>query len=71
MSYSVGGPADILARSIAEKLSVKIEQSVIVQNVLGAGGILGAETEKPIHNTVTNIFIDIIIYFKDKKKPGQ
>lgn len=44
VSYSVGGPADILARSIAEKLSVKIEQSVIVQNVLGAGGILGAET---------------------------
>ena len=40
--YSAGGGTDIVARMIAEKLSDKLGQRVLVENHTGAGGNLGA-----------------------------
>ena len=41
--FSPGGGTDITARTVANKLTAKWGQSVIVENRAGAGGILGAD----------------------------
>lgn len=40
--FAAGGSTDVVARVIAEKMSEDLGQQVIVQNVAGAGGSLGA-----------------------------
>lgn len=40
--YAAGGPADTLARMVVERLSKDLGQQVIVENVTGGGGTLGA-----------------------------
>lgn len=40
--FSAGGPSDKIARDLAESLRKKLNQPVIVENVGGAGGTLGA-----------------------------
>jgi tripartite-type tricarboxylate transporter receptor subunit TctC len=40
--FAAGGPTDTVARIIGEKMSESLGQQVIVQNVAGAGGTLGA-----------------------------
>jgi tripartite-type tricarboxylate transporter receptor subunit TctC len=42
VGFTPGGPADSVARSIAERLSKIWGQSVVVENMPGASGILGA-----------------------------
>lgn len=41
--YSPGGSTDILARSIGQKLGEAWRQSVVVENRVGASGMIGAE----------------------------
>ncbi|MDM7943968.1 MAG: tripartite tricarboxylate transporter substrate binding protein [Hydrogenophaga sp.] len=41
--YAAGGPADLLARMVAERLSPRLGQPVVVENKPGSGGHLGAE----------------------------
>lgn len=38
-----GAPHDLLARAVAERLSVKLKQSIIVENIAGAGGNIAME----------------------------
>ncbi|SFP91812.1 tripartite tricarboxylate transporter substrate-binding protein [Variovorax sp. 770b2] len=40
--FAAGGPADALARNIAEKVAEKLGQPIIIDNVGGAGGTIGA-----------------------------
>ncbi len=44
--YSAGTGSDIMARIIAPELSVRLKQSVIVENRVGAGGIVGTSSLK-------------------------
>lgn len=41
--YSAGGPADLLARTLGDKLSQKLTQPIIIENKPGAGGHAGGE----------------------------
>jgi tripartite-type tricarboxylate transporter receptor subunit TctC len=43
VSFAPGGPTDIVARIVAQKVSEGIGQQVIVENRGGAGGTVGAE----------------------------
>ncbi len=40
--FSAGGPTDTVTRLIAESMSKTLGQQIVVQNVTGAGGTLGA-----------------------------
>jgi tripartite-type tricarboxylate transporter receptor subunit TctC len=42
--FPAGGPTDIVARPLAQQLSEILGKQVIVENVGGAGGIIGAST---------------------------
>ena len=39
--FSAGGPTDALARTLGERIRVSLGQSVLVENVTGAGGTIG------------------------------
>src|SRR5262245_38182662 len=39
--FAAGGPGDTLARVIAEAMRQNLQQAIIVENVLGAGGTVG------------------------------
>lgn len=40
--FAVGGPTDVFARSIADRVSRELGQPIVVENVGGAGGTMGA-----------------------------
>jgi tripartite-type tricarboxylate transporter receptor subunit TctC len=40
--FSAGGPTDVLARVLGQRMSQSLGQQIIVENVTGAGGTLGA-----------------------------
>jgi tripartite-type tricarboxylate transporter receptor subunit TctC len=41
--FPAGGPTDIVARAMAQKMTEDLGQSVVVENRAGAGGVLGTE----------------------------
>ena len=41
--YPPGGPSDVAARLVAQPLTVKLGQTVIIENLPGAGGRTGAK----------------------------
>lgn len=40
--FAAGGPTDALARTIADRVSSEVGQSIIIENTPGAGGTIGA-----------------------------
>ncbi len=44
VAYSAGGTGDVVARIVAPKLSLALDQSVIVENRTGASGAIGAHS---------------------------
>jgi tripartite-type tricarboxylate transporter receptor subunit TctC len=42
VGFAAGGPADVMARLVGQKLSTILGQSIVVENRAGAGGTLGA-----------------------------
>src|SRR5688500_13378558 len=41
--FAVGGGSDILTRVLADALRKSLNQTVVVQNIVGAGGVVGSE----------------------------
>ena len=39
--FSAGGPTDTLGRTLAQTMTINLKQSVIIENVGGAGGTIG------------------------------
>jgi tripartite-type tricarboxylate transporter receptor subunit TctC len=42
VAFSAGGPTDVIARLVAEGMARDLGQPVVVENVTGAGGTIGA-----------------------------
>lgn len=42
--YAPGGPTDVVGRIVADRLTERLGQSVVVQNIGGAGGVVGTDT---------------------------
>lgn len=40
--FAVGGPTDVFARSIADRVARELGQPIVIENVAGAGGTIGA-----------------------------
>ena len=41
--FSAGGPLDVVARAVSDKLAASLKQPLVIENRVGAGGNLGAE----------------------------
>ena len=41
--YVAGGPRDMVARAIADKLSISLKQPLVIENRPGAGGNIGTD----------------------------
>jgi tripartite-type tricarboxylate transporter receptor subunit TctC len=41
--FSAGGSVDVTARLVGQKLAERLKQSVVIENVVGAGGTIGVE----------------------------
>jgi tripartite-type tricarboxylate transporter receptor subunit TctC len=41
--YTAGGPSDMVARAIADKLSISVKQALLIENRPGAGGNIGTD----------------------------
>src|SRR3954452_14108141 len=39
--YAAGGPSDAMARILAERMKLKLVETILVENVTGAGGSIG------------------------------
>src|SRR5579862_1376225 len=62
--FAAGGPTDVIARLVAERLSDVLGQQVYVENMPGAGGNLGVVTGKraaPDGYTVVTVSTGFII----------
>lgn len=58
-NFPAGGPSDIMARAIAERLQSSSGQTVIVDNKPGAGGNIGAAEVAKAAGDGTTIFVGI------------
>ncbi|MGG5822359.1 Bug family tripartite tricarboxylate transporter substrate binding protein [Falsiroseomonas sp. HW251] len=54
--FAAGGPADLLARLLADSLATKLGQPVVVENRGGAGGIIGTQAAAQSNDGHTLLF---------------
>lgn len=54
--FAAGGPADLLARLLAERFSAGLGQAVVVENRGGAGGIIGTQAAAGANDGHTLLF---------------
>ncbi len=72
VTYTAGGPADIAARALAQKLSEAWRQQVVVDNRAGAGGIIGTDLAAKaapdgytlLHGTAAGLIINPLLVKK-------
>jgi tripartite-type tricarboxylate transporter receptor subunit TctC len=57
VGYPAGGSADVVARLVADKIKDDLKQSVVVENKVGAGGRVAAETTKALPADGTTLMI--------------
>ncbi|MFO1159484.1 MAG: tripartite tricarboxylate transporter substrate-binding protein [Reyranellaceae bacterium] len=57
VGFAAGGPADLLARIVAERLQEQLGQPVVVQNRGGAGGTIAAATLAKTKPDGTNLML--------------
>ncbi len=55
--YAAGGGADLVARLMAQKLGERLRQSFVVENRLGAGGVIAASSVAKATPDVNTLFI--------------
>jgi tripartite-type tricarboxylate transporter receptor subunit TctC len=44
VAFAAGGPNDVLARLVAQHMSMRLKQTILVENRVGAGGVIGTKT---------------------------
>jgi tripartite-type tricarboxylate transporter receptor subunit TctC len=79
VAYTPGGPTDVVARMIAQKLSDKWGQQVFVDNRPGAGGVIGSEiaVRSPADGytllmaTMGNLVVNPYLYPKKSMELGR
>ncbi|HEV7337534.1 MAG TPA: tripartite tricarboxylate transporter substrate binding protein [Bosea sp. (in: a-proteobacteria)] len=77
--YSAGSPADTLARRLAEGMAKSLNATVLVENVVGAGGIIGtlrAQKAAPDGHTLVigtqgTLMMNKFIYKNLRYRPDQ
>jgi len=66
--YPAGGPTDLIARLIAQKLGERLGQSFFVENVAGASGAVGAgQVAHAAPDRYSQIKNDIVVWGKVMK----
>ncbi len=51
--FAAGGPTDVLARVLGQHMSQTLGQQIVVENVTGAGGTIGAARVAKARPTAT------------------
>lgn len=72
VGYPAGGSADVVGRAVADKLAIELKVPVVVENKVGAGGRIAAESMKtvpPDGNTIMvgNIAVMTLAQFSFRK----
>ena len=71
--YAAGGPADVVARELAQKLSADVKQSVVIENQGGAMGVTALGTvarAEPDGHTLLMAAFGNIVLLPILSKPG-
>lgn len=80
VAYTAGGPTDVVARIVGQKMSEELGQPVVIENKVGASGVIGTEfalKAKPdgytlLMATMGNLSVNPLLYPKLKNlKAGQ